>query len=352
MKKKPEADLQDHPLDSERDFLIRSYRDGDEVPINEMFNEVFHQKRDLSHWYWKYRDNPYGSYAVSIAAGKDETLAAHFAAFPLKLDFFDAVHGPAEFTIYHAGDKMTRSRFRQVGFGKSSLLARTFWHFTETYAPEALFTYGFMAQHSLRFGLLILKYTMIEPAPYRSIKWKAATGGRAISIRRFIRGITVETVSDIDEAWTEFFSRMGPHYGALVRRDAPYLKWRYLQRPDRAYFIIAVRKRSRLAGWAVFYREGTRIIWGDALFEKGDHDCVGSALSYVMSHPFSKGADIIECWFPPRPAWWEATLTRLGFVSTPEPRGLHFCVGCYTDPTAPEIAKGHFYYAMGDSDLF
>lgn len=334
-------------------FRIRSYHDGDEHAINAMFNEVFSQNRDMSHWYWKYRDNPHGSYAISIAAGRDGTLVAHFAAFPLKLLYYGARgHEPAEFTIYHAGDKMTRRRFRQVGFGKSSLLAKTFMHFKDTYGPDALFTYGFMAHHSLRFGLLILNYTMIEPVPFRTLAWKTAPGSKTISVRKFIKGIAVEAVSDIDETWTELFFRTAPHYGALVRRDAQYLKWRYLQRPDRTYFIVAVRRRSRLAGWSVFYREGDIIIWGDALFEKGDLDCARSALSYVMSHPFSRGAGVIACWFPSRPAWWDSVLKRLGFITGPEPQGLHFCIGIYTDKNAPEMVKEHFYYTMGDSDLF
>ena len=53
--------------ETDRYCIIRSYRSGDEIKINEMFNEVFGQKRDISHWHWKYRDNPNGPSVISLA---------------------------------------------------------------------------------------------------------------------------------------------------------------------------------------------------------------------------------------------------------------------------------------------
>jgi len=340
--------------DTQETFLVRSYRQGDDHPINEMFNEVFSQNRDMSHWYWKYRDNPYGSFCISVATGKDGVLASHFAAYPLKLCFFgeEERSNCVEYTIYHAGDKMTRRRYRRVGFGKSALLTRTFMHFRETYASAALFTYGFMTHHSLRFGLLLLGYTVIEEVPYRTLPFEKLPRRRNRFSEKFIRGITVEVVSDIDDSWTDFFSRTGKEYSALVRRDAPYLQWRYLKRPDRKYLVVVTRRRSSISGWSVFYREANKIIWGDALFQKGDMDSVRSALSFVRSLPFSEGADLMEGWFPPRPRWWDSALKDLGFTTGTEPNRLHFCIGNYTDQNAPERVRNNFYYTMGDSDLF
>jgi hypothetical protein len=339
---------------SEEMFVVRAYQEGDEYHINAMFNEVFSQSRDMSHWYWKYRDNPYGSFCISVAVGPEGVFASHFAAYPLKLCFLgEAERGHCvEQIIYHAGDKMTRRRFRRVGLGKSALLARTFMHFRETFAPAALFTYGFMTHHSLRFGLLLLGYTVIEEVPYRTLaldKFPRVNDG---FLRKFVRGITAEAVSDIDETWTEFFLRAARHYKTLIRRDAAYLRWRYLKRPDKKYFIVATRRRSRLAGWSVFYREANKLIWGDALFEKGDVDSVRAALSFVCSHPFSAGTDVVEGWFPQRPEWWNSTLNRLGFTTEKEPNCLRFCIGNYVDDDTPGMIRDHFYYTMGDSDLF
>lgn len=349
------TDTDSHPADKNprEDSIIRSYVVGDEVAINEMFNEVFRQQRDLSHWYWKYRDNPAGAPIISLAYSSG-VLAAHFAAYPLK-SFFPLAKDDrsGEYTIYHAGDKMTRRRFRAAGFGKNALLTRTYLHFMNTGTqPDTIFKYGFMASHSLRFGLLFLNYTVIESVAYRTLAWKDVPGRQNPFVEKYLKGIKIEVASDIDETWSDFFYRNSSHYGALVKRDASYLKWRYLRRPDRKYLIVAAKKRSRLVGWSVFYRDGNRVIWGDALFGRDDLDCVRPLLSYVGAIPFSDGAEVLVGWFPSRPDWWDRALRLLAFEQSEEPNGLHFCIGNYTDSGMPGSVKGRFYYTLGDSDLF
>ena len=339
---------------TEKDFIIRSYEKGDEIKINEMFNEVFRQNRDISHWHWKYRDNPNGPAVISLAESAEGIFAAHFGAYPLKLCYFPpGCTAPEESTIYHAGDKMTRREFRSAGFGKSSLLARTFHLLAEApKQPDNAFTFGFMSHHSLRFGLLLLNYKLIEPIPYRRLEWNRLSEIRISPYSRLLKGIRAEHVSVADETWTEFFSRVASDYAYLVKRDSAYITWRYLQRPDRQYFVVGVKRRSKLAGWSVFFREGNKIIWGDALYTKGDLDCVRASLIFLRTHPFAEGAEHIECWFPPRPAWWDSILRSLGFKNETEPNNLCFCIGIIKDNNALERSKNMLYYTKGDSDLF
>lgn len=334
-------------------YIIRSYRRGDEIKITEMFNEVFQQNRDLSHWRWKYQDNPNGPSVISLAESSEGIFAAHFGEYPLKLCYFPAGPGPEESTIYQAGDKMTRRQFRSAGFGKSSLLARTFQHHAKAAKqPNTAFTFGFLTHHSLRFGLLLLNYKLIEPVPYRRLDWNRLSETRMPFYRKLLKQIRAEQVSGVDETWTEFFSLVAPDYTYLVKRDAAYITWRYLQRPDRKYLVVAVKRRSKLAGWSVFFREGNKIIWGDALYTKDGPDCVRASLMFLRTHPISEGAEFIECWFPPRPAWWDSILRSLGFKNETEPNNLFFCVTLVKDSDAYKRLKNKFYYAIGDSDLF
>jgi len=107
---------------------------------------------------------------------------------------------------------------------------------------------------------------------------------------------------------------------------------------------------GRLKGWSVFYRDGDRIIWGDALFEPRDLNSVRSILSYLLREPFSAGARSIEGWFPSRPFWWEEVLSSLGFENHQEPSNLHL-TGPIKDGIALSMLRD-FYYTIGDSDLF
>lgn len=330
-------------------FKIRAYCKGDEYAINDMFNEVFHQNRDINSWYWKYRDNPCGSYLISLATAGDGTLAAHYGGYPAKLCYYtSACSTPNEFTTCHLGDKMTRKQFRAVGFGKSSLLAKTFMHFKETYAKDIPFGYGFGTHHSLRFGLMFLNYADIELVTYRRLSLMGMSEGDAI----LEHDIAIDEVSAVDETWTDLFNNTAANYGFLIKRDATYIKWRYLQRPDRKYLVLSVRNRLKLVGWSIFYREADKLIWGDALFYPDCEGYVKYMLSHLKKHPISTGANFIEGWFPPRPVWWDIILNDIGFSIEAEPNNLHLTGPVFNDPDAPETLKKYFYYTLGDSDLF
>ncbi len=339
---------------SNSSFIIRSYQEGDEIKINEMFNEVFNQNRDISHWYWKYRDNPYGSYFISLAITTEGTLAAHYGGYPIKLYFCPSLESPpAEIKTYHLGDKMTRRQFRHIGLGKTSLLSKAFSHFKETFAGNDVpFGYGFGTHHSLKFGLMFLDYSNIEAVVYRKLDFNLLRTQKISLLERVASVEKVNEISNIDASWTDFSHRVAPSYKYLAKRDAAYLKWRYLERPDRKYFIISIKKRGKLSGWSVFFRDKNKIVWGDALYAPDDIKSVRSTLAYLVTHPISDGANFIECWFPQRPAWWDDILNRLGFQIETEPNKLHLTGPVFNDKNSPEVLRKYFYYTMGDSDLF
>lgn len=334
-------------------FVIRSYRPGDEGAINELFCRVFGQSRSLEAWLWKYRNNPYGSHIISIAVSPEGAVAAHYAGYPVRLLYYPSVHSaPEEVTACQLGDKMTSPEYRSVGFGASSLMARTFAHFKKTHHGLA-FSYGFLTHHSLRFGLLLLNYRIIEPVLYRTIGLdRLRSGGLRNKLRKLTSPHRAREETRADESWTSFFEAVAPDYHHLVKRDQEYLTWRYLNRPDKKYLLIGARKSSNMTGWSVFHREGNKIIWGDALFSPGDEGSVRAVLDCLAHHPLTQDCETLEGWFPPRPEWWDLELKKLGFTDGPEPNNLRFCIVNFSDEEVPERLKNSLYYTIGDSDLF
>ncbi len=334
-------------------FIIRNYIPGDEDKIIEMFNEVFGQRRDLAHWFWKYRDNPYGSYRISLAISEEGTLGAHYAGYPVRVFSSVPSGSPLETTAYQLGDKMTRKAYRSVGFGRSALIARTYARFKESYVDDTVpFCYGFAAHHSLRFGVSVLQYADIEPVPYRRISLDRLKKSVGSGLGRIFSPVKVREEGSMGTQWTDFFYSVAADYGCLVKRDAVYLSWRYLRRPDRKYLILSVRTKDKFTGWSVFFREGNKLIWGDALFKAGDPESVRALLGRVSAHKAARGADTIECWFPPRPQWWDRILEEIGFRKETEPNNLHFTLPIYRDLRTVEATRKSFYYSIGDSDLF
>jgi len=331
-------------------FFIRPYSTGDESEILPMFNEIFKVNRTLDHWLWKFRDNPYGSYKISLAFTENSEPVAHYAGYPVP--FYSAIDGVKGFLSYQIGDTMTSPSVRNIGLGKTGLLARTANHFYAKFREDNVpFIYGFNTGHIKKLGTRYLGYTYIDPVTFWIKDLSKTSFVKPAFMRRIFGGYSVEEVSSVSEEWSLFFDNVCADYSLLVRRDAKYLTWRYLNCPDKVHRIFAVRKRGRLVGWSVFLSQEKKIIWGDALFDGHFPEAPLYLLYSLLVNEFT-GSESIEGWFSRHPDWWSRQLEGLGFQMGPEPNNLVPCFVVFDDPSIIETLRHYFYYTMGDSDLF
>ena len=320
---------------------IRRYADGDEAAILDLFARSFHQARTRAHWEWKYRRNPWGTERITEAFDAEGALVGHYAGYPVPFH----VRG-TDVVAHQIGDTMTAAHVRHIGRGRTSILGRVATHFYENFcAGQVAFNYGFNVSNIQRFSTLFLNATAVEPVTYRVAKPFAAAGRAS----RWMRGYQLEIVRDPGPDLDRFFDRVKDAYGFLIRRDAAYLRWRYVDCPDVPYFLIAIRKWRRLAGWIVIRIRDNRLSWGDALFDPDHRDAIEVALRHVVpGYP----VDSVEAWFPPRPAWFHEELERLGFEIRPEPQDLSLMCVPFEMPDAVPRMRAELYYTMGDSDLY
>lgn len=319
------------------DFVVRPFEAGDEDAIARLFTDSFHVERSAGHWRWKYHESPYGNRYVSLALAPGGELATHYGGYPMPF-WCDG----RSFLALQMADTMTAPRFRGVGRGTSSLLARTVRHFFAVHRRGPFgFFYGFNTGGIQRFCSWFIGGSQVEPVHYRvrdAAPVAAAGGYRVVRVTR------------ADRRWDRFFGRVAGRYGFLVRRDATYADWRYLRCPDPLpYVVLAAFRWGRLAGWGVFRRRGDQLLWGDALLDPRHARAGGALLARALETPELAGARVVEAWFPDRPAWWDAELRRLGFASQPQPEGLGFMIFPDGEESAP-LAR--LYYTMGDGDLF
>ena len=64
------------------------------------------------------------------------------------------------------------------------------------------------------------------------------------------------------------------------------------------------------------------------------------------------GSQRIECWFPPRPFWFDRLLVELGFTLVGEPNDLSVMCVPFGWRDAVEAMRRELFYSWGDSDLF
>ena len=326
---------------SER-FISRAYQPGDESAILELFARCFHAPRSIEHFRWKYLQNPYGNGHISLTFDSDQRLVGHYAGYPVP-----CVESGNDLTAHQIGDTMTDPSIRHVGRGPTSILGQTALHFYENFcAGRVAFNYGFNVANIQRFSLRFLRSDRVEPVSY----WRRdGPTKRIVRPSRWLRGYQLELVRDLGADYDRFFEGVAPAYRFLVRRDAQYLRWRYLQCPEPGAFMIAIRKWRRLVGWSVFRVRDSRLVWGDALFDPEQEDAVDVLIRHVApSYPVER----LEAWFPARPSWLAGVLTRAGFVSEREPQDLSVMCVPFVLSDATERMRQSLYYTMGDSDLF
>ena len=339
-------------------FFIRSYVEGDEYEILALFNEVFKTDRSLDHWHWKFRDNPYGSHRICVGISGEGEIVSQYAGYPVP--FCSTIEGdttPRYFLTAHAGDTFTDPKVRRIGLGKTGLLARTtFYYYAKFLEGFVPFAFGFNTATIKKLGERFLGYSFGDPV----FLWRKDLSNvpfkRPRFLERIFSGFRVEEVLSVDDEWDDFFGRVCPAYEFLVKRDAAYLKWRYLDCPDKDYRIFAVRRGGVLVGWSVFTQKEDALLWGDALFDIRYLESVSYLLSHILGAYFAD-AETIEAWFSRNPEWWSNYLESIGFGASPEPDGLTLCYRTFwndmmDEHSVTEKLKSHFYYTWGDSDLF
>lgn len=334
------------PVDSVTDrFAIRSFHDGDEDAILDLFERSFHVPRTRAHFDWKYRKDPFGREHISLAFDETGALVGHYAAYvvPFRL-------GGRDLLAHQVGDTMTEVSVRRFGRGPTSVLGRTALHFYDTFCDgQVAFNYGFNVANIQKFSLRFLRSDRVEPVTYRRrdlVADPVAPIGRAA---RILRGYRLEVVEKVTEEWDRLFATVCGDYGFLIRRDSSYVRWRYLQCPDVKYIVVAIRKWGTLVGWSVFRVRENRVTWGDALFDRRFPDAPEVVLRHMLQY---FRAETIDGWFPPRPGWFSEILLSMRFLTMPEPQELSLMCVPFVEADATAEMRRSLYYTAGDGDLF
>ena len=62
----------------------------------------------------------------------------------------------------------------------------------------------------------------------------------------------VEPIRHFDGRFTELWAEVASSFGLAVRRDAPYLNWKYIEPPHVRYSIVALKRDETVCGYAVY----------------------------------------------------------------------------------------------------
>ena len=266
-------------------MIIRLYREGDEEGIRMLFNVCFGKELSLAEWRWKYQRSYLGS--SSFVAEDNGEIVAHYGGF--RLHFYSK---GAVFQGYQGCDVMTHPRYRAKIFAKKGVIVKTAEAFYKANPTE--FIYGFPSERHGRLKALQLGF---EKHQYVSVLKKGSSQfkSKRLSFLRLDSGWDRISPAEIDAMWTmnrDFFP-------LSIEKASGYILWRYRDRPERNYEVIALRgllKRDLKAYVIVKTEENVLRILDFSVLPAFD---VRKVLSVLENLAISRGLQYITFWVNP-----------------------------------------------------
>lgn len=335
----------------------------------ELFGECFARNataRSADRMHWQYAANPTGQIFVDFAVASTGRVAAIYASQPARFQIETAVALGLQ-----SVDTITDKDFRGRGLFLE-LAKRTYERAAES---GAKLVYGFPNGSSAHGFFERLGWTNLDPIPflirplrlgYVARQLEKKLGRIAASVpnlplyvarsRKVKRG-RIEEITTFDDRATQLWREFSRGVRVAVDRNADYLNWRLVAKPQEYYRAHAVfdgdRMRALVAHVAKDKHGGNVGYIMESLCAPGWEPELRVLLANAVTSLAKEGADVVLAWcFEHTPTY--SSFLRSAFVPFPErfrPIELHFGARGF-DATAAGIVKDrrNWYLSYLDSD--
>lgn len=336
-------------------LVIRPYRDGDAPRILALFNEVFAEgdpnfhERTLAEWEWEFVHNPAGEQIVVAEEPDTGRIVAQYACLPAWAHLCGR-----RVWIGQGIDSVVHKDYRRGLKREGAFLRTAKYYFDHIGIPEKnAWGYGFPNSKAFGIGVKLLKYVPIAapvPTLFRNLFQCAnddEVGTRASSELRVVEVARFGPEADA------FWARLEPLHPMAIRRDAAYLNWRHVDNPlTKSVALELVDATGALRGLCVLRPDWTGppiLALSEWLVEPTDDAATSTLLRHVTQWARSHGQQRIEVWVPPSHPQFEA-IQREGFCVESSPFNL--CIKMYLPELTEDWVRSHWYWTIGDSDVF
>ncbi len=339
-------------------FSVRPYEPGDEVGILSLFNRVFAEgnpafvPRTMATWRRLYPGNPAGQ-RIFVGVDADRRIVANYSGLPAAA----VVRGQRRSccqAVDSCVDRAWRGSLRRNSL--FVVIATEFIrHFgTPGRQPFDDYMYGLPNEQAFPVGTRIIGYQPVHvplPALVRapdaawieSLSEEAAAGG----------GLRVDEISATEPLVAALFERHLDEWPLGIRRDAPWLQWRYAPRPDGLSYGALLARRGGEPSGVLVYRLGWMdqpiVPLVDWIGSGRDRPALAALLAAVARRGLAAGGTRLETGDTPNMPH-AATLAALGLAA--EPSRFNLCIMTFAPDLPLDWAKANWCLTMGDSDIY
>lgn len=318
------------------EITYRSYRDGDEGQILDLYNRVFAKHQSLAQWRWAYRSNPSGRIDISLAFDGQQ-LIAQSAGIPLVLN--------------HEGRPVQTSRIQNVlvhpDYRGQGVFTQTLLHLTEhlrTHDVDFVLTFpndnsvpGFLKTAAYERAFDIFQFHLDTSSGIKDVDDHIA--------------VTIEDAPVFRNDDLDFIRRLLTPFAIHNIRDRSYLAWRYHRDSGVQYRVARAFQGADQLAFAVFKTyPPERSIDLVELFVVNDEHVMRSFLGGMLAALPNEQVRALSLWSMPHYPTHEALL-RIGFERSL--RVTHAMYKTFSARCSTRCADATSYYlSMGDSDVY
>jgi GNAT superfamily N-acetyltransferase len=287
---------------------IDRFRPDDQRATERLYRRVFGKdavEGSMLRWEWQYRRNPNTPSTGPLiwVAREAQTIIGQYAAIPVRL----SVNG-TEIDAAWGADVMVAPERQRQGLGE--ILVRTWERNVGAALGLGLSESSSGLFRKLRFPSYGPVPCMVKPLSRRALRrpnWPVPIN-RLVSALTFpfVRAIAqlkpmqgeVRIIRHFDDSFTRLWERASPTFAGIVRRDARYLNWRFIQAPHVRYTVAALFREGDAAGYVVYRHtqeprgRATRLI--DFFADPQDDDALTTLLRFVDREARAADSDKIR----------------------------------------------------------
>lgn len=341
---------------------ITRFRPEDRRQVEALYRRVFGSdaaEANRLRWDWQYRRNPQvpSDGPLIWLAREGTSIVGQYATMPVKLAVngqeiqgawgMDVMVAP-ERQRQGLGDVLFRTWDRSVGaslgLGLSDASYRLFQKLEwPDVGPVPCFVKP-LSRRALR--------RPTWPVPInRLISYVTYPWVRLISRARPLEG-EVRTIREFGAGFTTLWERVRGKFAFCVRRDAPYLTWKYIQTPHVRYHIAALDRGGEVAGYVVYRHvqepRGRVTLLVDILTDPDDTSGFLTLLRWVDREARAADSDKIRAFM--MHAGFQRLLRKSGYYSVKSTMEFVAKVNAVNVPARYYEDTDRWHVTLGDSD--
>ncbi|MGB3365539.1 MAG: hypothetical protein WBB48_12265 [Thermodesulfobacteriota bacterium] len=332
---------------NEENYTIRPYKPGDEIYINESFNEVFGTKRSIEEWYWKFQIDQNGS-IIMLALNEEGKVLAQYAGIKVLLQIDDKID------IYILVVDSYALKTREVL--RNRIFLKTYEKYWDNFAGLELdkFPWHYGSNAGRIQKLARLKMNATEPVPTSYLFQETN-----ILIRPFgmifghiiwnwhLRCSKNINLDDVDDLWR----RSSERYPVAVLRDSNYIRRRYLSHPTNKYMLIPVYEEGIMRGLGILILKNRLMKWVDLIWDGKDSKTIRKLKKLAWNFSLSSAAIKLEMWLS-NDDIAKGILIEEGLMIGQDPYDLYLTSRSFSPQLDGHELTRRLYFTMGDSDMF